>query len=85
VLRRVLGADQVRFDTCSTTLPDVQEQCGGAHEVRRHFSSFSQAAAENARSRVLVGYHFQYATVKGVAHGQRIGAEVVKRSLLPNE
>ena len=83
VFRRVFGADQVKFDSCSTTLPDPAEQCGGANEVRRQFTSFSEAAAENGRSRVLVGYHFQNAVNKGIAHGRRIGAEAAKRFLQP--
>ncbi len=83
VLRRVLGVDQVRFETCSVTLPEPAERCGGTQEVRRQFSSFSQAAAENGRSRVLVGYHFQNAVTKGLGHGRKIGAEVAKRWLQP--
>jgi hypothetical protein len=83
VFRRVFGVDQLKFDACSVTLPDPAERCGGANEVRRSFSSFSQAAAENGRSRVLSGYHFQNAVDKGLQHGRRIGAEVVKRYLQP--
>jgi hypothetical protein len=83
VMRRVFGTDQVSFDSCSLTLPNVAEQCGGANEVRREFISFSQAAAENGRSRVLCGYHFQNAVTQGVKHGRRIGAEAVRRYLRP--
>jgi hypothetical protein len=53
------------------------------NEVRREFSSFSQAAAENGRSRVLCGYHFQDAVNKGLRHGRRIGADVMKYQLQP--
>jgi hypothetical protein len=83
VMRRVFGTDQVSFDSCSLTLPNVDERCGGAHEVRREFASFSQAAAENGRSRVLCGYHFQNAVNKGIKHGRRIGAETVRGYLRP--
>jgi hypothetical protein len=83
VLRRVFGTDQVKFDNCSLTLPDPTQRCGGANEVRREYSTFSQAAAENGRSRVLCGYHFQNAVDKGLQHGRRIGAEAVKRYMQP--
>jgi hypothetical protein len=83
VMRRVFGTDHVNFDTCSLTMPNAAEQCGGATEVRRSFTSFSQAAAENGRSRVLCGYHFQNAVTRGVKHGHRIGAEAVRRYLRP--
>jgi hypothetical protein len=83
VFRRVFGTDMVRFDNCSLMLPDADERCGGANEVRREYSSFSQAAAENGRSRVLSGYHFQNAVDKGLQHGRRIGAEAVRRYLKP--
>ena len=83
VFRRVFGADQVDFEACSLTLPVAGERCGGVNEVRRRYSSFSQAAAENGRSRVLCGYHFQNAVTKGLEHGRRIGADVVKHHLQP--
>ena len=83
VFRRVFGVDQVDFEACSVTLPNAAETCGGAQEVRRRFSSFSQAAAENGRSRVLCGYHFQNAVTKGLEHGRKIGAEIVKNHLQP--
>ena len=85
VFRRVFGVDQVNFELCSLTLPNAAERCGGADEVRRSYSSFSQAAAENGRSRVLCGYHFQNAVDKGLQHGRRIGAAVAKRQLQPTD
>jgi hypothetical protein len=83
VLRRVFGTDQVTFTQCSVTLPSPDAQCGGAQEVRREYSSFSQAAEENGRSRVLCGYHFQNAVNKGLQHGRKIGAKAVRRYLKP--
>ena len=83
VFRRVFGTDQVTFSQCSLTLPSPDAQCGGAQEVRRTYSSFSQAAEENGRSRVLCGYHFQNAVNAGLQHGRKIGAEAVRRHLEP--
>ena len=39
--------------------------------------SFSQAAEENALSRILVGFHFRHAVESGVEHGRRIGNRAV--------
>ncbi len=83
VFRRVFGTDLVTFTQCSVTMPNPDAQCGGAQEVRRTYSSFSQAAEENGRSRVLSGYHFQHAVNAGLQHGRRIGAEAVRRHLEP--
>ena len=40
----------------------AEERCGGAQEVRRSFSSFTQAAQENGVSRILIGFHFRKAS-----------------------
>jgi hypothetical protein len=41
--------------------------------VLRSYTSFSQAAAENAYSRILVGFHFRKATEEGNDYGHKIG------------
>jgi hypothetical protein len=50
----VFETDQVRFRTYSLSLPFPEEQCGGAQEVQRSYSSFSQDADENSLWRVSV-------------------------------
>ena len=72
VLARTLGTDRVSFRTCSLTLPEGQ-QCDDASPVLRGYRAFSQAAQENASSRVWVGYHFPHASRTGLAHGDLIG------------
>ena len=72
VLARTLGTDRVAFETCSLTLPEGQ-QCDDTSPVLRGYASFSQAAQENANSRVWVGYHFPHASRTGLAHGHQIG------------
>jgi hypothetical protein len=47
----------------------------------RHFGSFSQAAAENAASRIFIGVHWRFDAVEGVSAGNRI-ADVVFDTLL---
>ncbi len=49
----------------------------------RWFSSFSEAALENANSRALAGIHFREASVAGLAQGQRIGTWVFANHLRP--
>jgi hypothetical protein len=67
---------------CSFTLP-AGATCNDAAPVYRRFSSFSQAAAENAQSRILVGFHFRKAVEVGTAHGDKIGEYTVDRVLRP--
>ena len=43
------------------------------HRVLRSYSSFSQAAAENAYSRILIGFHFRKSVEEGTAYGRDIG------------
>ncbi len=83
VFRRVFRTDHVGFSNCSYSLPDPTTHCDGPNEIRRHFARFSEAAWENGRSRILVGYHFRKAVLAGLQHGRRIGAEAVRHYLRP--
>lgn len=49
----------------------------------RSFSSFKQAANENADSRVMAGIHFRFATVAGQKMGDQIGNWTLKNHLKP--
>jgi hypothetical protein len=49
----------------------------------RSYTSFSQAADEMGRSRILNGVHFQFSNVSGRRAGDAIGEEVVRTSLRP--
>ena len=55
-------------------------RCG---PVLRSYSSFSQAAAENAMSRILVGYHFRKGVEEGIEHGRKVGNRAVDRFMRP--
>jgi hypothetical protein len=70
VLRRFFGRDRISFSTTSTTLPGAGS---------RSYRSFSQAAAENGLSRILIGFHFRQAVEVGIDHGRKIGARAVER------
>lgn len=81
VFRSFFATDRLAFSNCSNTLPTGK--CGAADEVRRQYRSFSQAARENADSRVYIGFHFRHATDVGLAHGSRIGRWVAHSALVP--
>jgi class 3 adenylate cyclase len=51
----------------------------------RTFRSFSEAARENAESRVRAGIHFRFAIESGLALGGDIGRYAVKTLLQPTE
>ncbi len=73
VLAHALGRDQLPFSFASPT-------ANPANPVRS-FESFSEAALENADSRVKGGLHFRFATTAGLEMGRRIGEHVVGHAL----
>jgi hypothetical protein len=79
VLRRFFGTDRIAFRTCSLTLSSGT--CTDPAPVMRRYRSFSEAADENGRSRILVGFHFRNAVEDGIEHGRRIGDRAVDRFL----
>jgi hypothetical protein len=81
-LQFVFGTDNIAFSTCSTTLL-AGSTCNDASPVRRSFTSFSQAAAENALSRILVGIHFRNATEEGMQQGRKIARHAFVHYLRP--
>jgi hypothetical protein len=74
VLATVLGTDQVPV-TVSSGPPFAN--------IKRSFTSFSQAARESADSRVYAGIHFRSACEDGMALGRRIGARTAAMYLQP--
>jgi hypothetical protein len=82
VLKQVFGTDQMSFQDCSMTLPDGST-CNDPVPVRRSYTSFSQAADENAYSRILIGFHFRKAVEAGTAYGRKIGERAATHYLQP--
>lgn len=72
VLARFFG-DAISFTTMSTTQPGVT----------RSFTSFSEAAQENANSRIYIGFHFRHATVEGLKLGGKVGQVAFNHYLRP--
>ena len=60
-------------------MTDPMSQC----DTFRSFHSFSQAAAENGLSRILIGFHFREAVEVGIEHGRKIGERAVDRFMRP--
>ena len=73
------------FDNCSPWLPAGNVCAGGSGPgVVRHFTSFTEAANENAVSRIYVGFHFRKAAEDGERHGQKIGSWAVSTKMRPS-
>ena len=84
ILKRFFETDKMSFSACSFTLP-VGQRCSDALPTLRHFTSFSQAADENAVSRIYVGFHFRDAVETGTRHGEKIANRAVDHFLRPSD
>jgi hypothetical protein len=72
VFKRIYG-DRVRFTMSTTTAPPGMPT--------RTFNSFTAAADECATSRVMLGFHFRYATDAGKNAGRSIARHIMDRFL----
>lgn len=70
-LARFYGTDKFNFTLTSDELPGV----------KRSYTSFSQAAAENARSRIYLGIHWNFDDVQGRAVGNKVADYVYTHDL----
>jgi hypothetical protein len=73
VLANFYHTDQMSFTLTSDELPGVS----------RSFTTFSQAAAENARSRIYLGIHWDFDDQFGQAMGRKIADYTTSRELTP--
>jgi hypothetical protein len=80
--RRAFGTDDLSFSACSFTLP-FGSTCTDPVPTLRSYASFTQAADENALSRILIGIHFRLAVEEGTAHGRKIAKHAVHLFLRP--
>lgn len=76
ILRRFFGTDNVTF-TATTEEPNLPAG------VTRTFNSFTQAALEEARSRVYLGVHFQWDGDHGFQSGHALAEHVYDNVLRP--
>jgi len=82
VLKQFFGTDEINFQDCGVLLP-AGSTCNDASPVFRSYTSFSQAAADNAYSRILIGYHFRKSVEEGTEHGRKIGKRAANLYLRP--
>jgi VCPO second helical-bundle domain len=82
VLKQFFGTDEISFEDCGATLP-AGSTCGDASPVFRSYTSFSQAANENAYSRILIGFHFRKSVEEGTDYGRKIGKRAANLYLRP--
>src|SRR5215467_7810122 len=82
VLKQVFGTDGISFQDCGVKLP-AGTACGDPAPVLRSYSSFSQAATENAFSRILIGFHFRKSIEEGTQYGRKIGERAATNYLRP--
>jgi hypothetical protein len=82
ILKQLFGTDDIAFTACSTTV-GTGGGCADASPVLRAYTSFSEAAEENAVSRMYIGIHFRHAVEEGLQHGRKIAAYAVHHFLKP--
>ena len=82
VLKQVFGRDHIAFTACSMSV-GAGGTCVDPSPVIRSYSSFSQAAEENAVSRIYIGIHFRRAVEEGTRHGRRIADYAVRKFMRP--
>jgi hypothetical protein len=82
VLKQFFGTDMISFQDCGVTL-SAGKTCSDPSPVLRSYTSFSQAATENAYSRILIGFHFRKAIEEGTAYGRKIGERAATLYLRP--
>jgi hypothetical protein len=75
VLAGAFGRDDIAFSFTSTSAV-------AANPVRQ-FASFSEAARENADSRIFAGLHFRFATDAGLKLGDQIARYTLANTLRP--
>ena len=82
-LQEFYGTDEITFDVTSEELeillndPELQEAYGlDLDDATRTFNSFSEAMAENGRSRVYLGIHFDFDDLVGQDVGQSVASSV---------
>jgi hypothetical protein len=82
VLKQVFGTDGISFQDCGVKLP-AGSTCADPSAKLRSYTSFSQAAAENAHSRILIGFHFRKSVEEGTQYGRKIAERAVTNYLRP--
>lgn len=62
-------------------LSDLRALAATTRSAQRSDDAFTEAADENAASRVMAGIHFRFSTEQGQALGRKVGSYLVKHYL----
>ncbi|MGE0229769.1 MAG: chloroperoxidase [Dehalococcoidia bacterium] len=80
ILERFYGRDDIAFRIGSDEFNGVNRENASDTSARpvifRSFSSFSEAAEENGRSRIYLGVHWEFDSTFGIEQGRAIADEV---------
>lgn len=84
-LENFYGTDSIAFDFVSDELNGITTDSQGVVRplVVRHFSSLSQAAEENAISRIYLGIHWRFDATEGIVQGTAVADHVFANILQP--
>lgn len=84
-LKNYYGRDDIHFTFTSDELNGQTIDANGTVRplAPRSFTSFSQAAAENAQSRIYLGIHWQFDALEGIAQGRALADAVYGNLGLP--
>ncbi|MCG3775136.1 MAG: hypothetical protein JW395_1965 [Nitrospira sp.] len=85
MLRNYYRTDRIPFTFVSDEFNGVTKGNNGQvrPEVKRSFSSLSQAKEENGRSRIYLGIHWAFDSTEGIKQGNRVADYVFKNMLRP--
>lgn len=85
VMANFYGTDNIAFDFVSDEYNGVTKDQNGnvRRRISRHFNRLSEAAIENARSRIYLGVHWQFDADWGMGLGTEIADYVTANALLP--
>ncbi|QDT00326.1 vanadium-dependent haloperoxidase [Adhaeretor mobilis] len=91
-LQEFYGTDDISFELTSSELeilledPELQEAYGlDLDDATRQFDSLSEAMAENGRSRVYLGIHFDFDDLVGQEVGQAVAADVASQFVVASD
>jgi hypothetical protein len=79
ILAGFFCADRIAFTHVTDSAP-IDPATG--RPMERGFASFSDAAADAGRSRVVGGNHFEFSNQAGLTMGRRVAAEILDSKLL---
>ncbi|MFN3190706.1 MAG: chloroperoxidase [Aureliella sp.] len=90
-IRDFYGTDDIAFDVTSKELeilmdrPELQQKYGlQLEDATRSFDSLRQAMAENGRSRVYLGIHFDFDDIVGREVGEKVASAITPRFSVPS-